>query len=279
MINIVISVLLLVSSAFAGGQDKKVIVKKVVVGDQSEHSNINVDANVEDGVCSIIITRDGETSEFSFDLEDENALAEIEEKIEALGLDAHVKALAFGDDSKYIIHAGSSDAAFLGVHLQDLTEQLRKYFKVKDGNGVLVSEVVEDSPADKGGIKAGDIIIKVDGTSIDGPKSLQKIIRSFKPDDKIKLTLMRNGRKKTISATLGEQENNFSWKNEFSGDNHKMMFFDVDTDIHKMDDHVKKQFKIMKKHKDESGELQEDLKSIRHELEALKKDIETLKNP
>ena len=279
MINMVLSALLLVSSAFAGGQDKKVIVKKVIVGDQSEHLNIDVDAKVKDGVCTIVITRDGETSEFSFDLEDENALAEIEEKIEALGLDAHVKALALGDDSKFIIHTGDSDAAFLGVHLQDLTKQLRKYFKVKDGSGVLVSEVVEDSPAEKGGIKAGDIIVKVEDTSIDGPKSLQKVIRSFNPEDKVKITLMRNGRKKTISATLGEQETTFGWKQALPGNGHKMMFFDMDTDIHEMDNPVKKHFRIMKRHKDESGELQEDLNSIRQELEALKKDIEKLKNP
>ena len=265
MINLVLSALLLASSAFAGEHDKKVIVKKVIVGDQSEDININVDAQVEDGVCTIVITRDGETSEFSFDIEDENAISEIEEKIEAMGIDVHVKALAFGEDSKFIIDAGSSDAAFLGVHIQDLTEQLRKYFKVEDESGVLVSEVVEDSPAEKGKVKAGDIIIKVEDQPIDGPRSLQRIIRSYKPKDKVKLTLKRNGRKKTISITLGEQENTFSWRQAIPGDDHKMMFFDMERDNHDFDDPVKKHFKIMKKHEGGRGELQEDLKSLRQE--------------
>lgn len=279
MLNMLLSALLFFSAAYAGGDEKKVVVKKVVIGDQSEDINIDVDAKVEDGVCTIIIERDGEISEFSFDIDDEDALAEIEKKIEGLGLDAHIKALTLGDESKFIIDAGSSDAAFLGVHLQELTDQLRTYFKIRDDSGVLVSEVVKDSPAEKGGIKAGDVIIKVDRKKVDGPKSLQKIIRGYDPEDKVKLTLMRNGRKKTVSAVLGEQESKFSWKHALPGDDHKMMFFDMDSDIHEMDDHIKKQVRIMKKQKGESVEFHEDLQSLREELEALKEEIEKLKNP
>lgn len=279
MLNTLLAALLLISTALAGGDDKKVIIKKVIVGDQTEDINIDVDAKVEDNVCTITITRDGETSEFSFDIDDKEALAEIEKKIEGLGLDAHVKALTLGDESKFIIDAGSSDGAFLGVHLQDLTDQLRTYFKVKEDSGVLVSEVVKDSPAEKGGIKAGDVIISVDMKEISGPKSLQKIIRSYEPKDKVKLTLMRNGRKKTVSAVLGEQESKFSWKHAIPEDDHKMMFFDMGSDIHEMDDHIKKQVRIMKKHKNESGEMHNELKDLREELEALKQEIENLKNP
>lgn len=66
--------------------------------------------------------------------------------------------------------------AYLGVFDGNLTKGLAEYFGVEDGHGVLVSEVAEESPADKAGIKAGDVIISVDGKKIDDFGDLQKAL-------------------------------------------------------------------------------------------------------
>ena len=117
-------------------------------------------------------------------------------------------------------------AGFLGVQIQDLSDQLSDYFKVKDGKGVLVSEVVEDSPAKKAGLKAGDIITMVDDENIENASDLTTTIRNYEPESKVSVSVIRNGTKKKLEATLGEAENSFMYKfgdlGEM-GDKHKMI--------------------------------------------------------
>ncbi len=103
-------------------------------------------------------------------------------------------------------------AGFLGVQIQDLSDQLSDYFKLNDGKGVLVSEVVEDSPAEKAGLKAGDIITKVDDQNIENAGDLTMTIRSYEPETKISISVIRNGKKKKLKATLDEAEQNYSYK-------------------------------------------------------------------
>lgn len=103
-------------------------------------------------------------------------------------------------------------AGFLGVQIQDLSEQLSEYFKVKKGNGVLVSEVVEGSPAAKAGLKAGDIITKVDDEDIENAGDLTTTIRSYKPESKVSISVIRDGKKKKLKATLGEAEQDYLYK-------------------------------------------------------------------
>ena len=69
------------------------------------------------------------------------------------------------DDVK-IFKFGDKTHGYLGVHLIDLSEQLGDYFGVSDGEGVLISSVEEDSPAEKAGIKAGDVVLTADNEKI-----------------------------------------------------------------------------------------------------------------
>jgi hypothetical protein len=118
---------------------------------------------------------------------------------------------------------------FLGVQIQDLSEQLSGYFKVKDGNGVLVSEVVEDSPANKAGLKAGDIITKIDDKDIENAGDLTTTIRGHEPETKVSVSVIRDGKKKKLKATLGESEQDFFYKFgnlenfKYPGNKHKML--------------------------------------------------------
>lgn len=103
-------------------------------------------------------------------------------------------------------------AGFLGVQIQDLSEQLSEYFKVKNGNGVLVSEVVEGSPAAKAGLKAGDIITKVDDKNIGNAGDLTTTIRGYEPEAKVSISIIRDRKKKKLKATLGETEQDYFYK-------------------------------------------------------------------
>ena len=91
----------------------------------------------------------------------------------------------------------------IGVSTMPLTKQLADYFGVPDAKGVLVTSVVEDSPAAKAGIKAGDVIVAVDSEKVEGAGDLARAINKKKEGDAI-LTVIRNKSQRTITVTPKE---------------------------------------------------------------------------
>jgi serine protease Do len=89
------------------------------------------------------------------------------------------------------------NSAFLGVSSR----------KAEKG-GATVLEVTPGSPAEKAGIKKGDVITKVNETKIESPEGLFETIHSFKAGDKVKVSFIRNGKEQTVTATLDKTENN-----------------------------------------------------------------------
>ena len=91
----------------------------------------------------------------------------------------------------------------LGVIIQDLTSELAEAFDIKPGQrGAVVAEVQDDSAADKAGIKAGDVVVEVDGKAVLSSAQLRNAIGLRRVGDKVKLTLLRDGKEKTVKATL-----------------------------------------------------------------------------
>lgn len=91
----------------------------------------------------------------------------------------------------------------LGVRLQKMNSDLGGYFGGTNGRGALVVEVVEDSPAERAGIKAGDVIIAVGSTNIDDPDDLIRAIAD--EEGRTSLTLVRRGSRRTVEAELGDR--------------------------------------------------------------------------
>lgn len=96
--------------------------------------------------------------------------------------------------------------AYLGVQLQELNKDLAPYFGVKENEGALILEVEEDSPAEDVDLKAGDVIIKVDGEAVADPEDVQDIISELEEDDKIEVEIIRQNRKKTVEVTLAKRD-------------------------------------------------------------------------
>ncbi|MDZ7263807.1 MAG: PDZ domain-containing protein [candidate division KSB1 bacterium] len=97
--------------------------------------------------------------------------------------------------------------AYLGVELFALNKDLAGYFGVKANNGVLILQVEEDSPAEKAGIKAGDVITKIDNEEVSEPADVQEILSELEEDDEVELELIRQNNKKTIKVKVEEREN------------------------------------------------------------------------
>ena len=96
--------------------------------------------------------------------------------------------------------------AWLGVEIEELNDQLREFFAVPENSGVLVKKVVQESPAEKAGIKAGDVIIKVADRDIKNNRDLVRSVNYYDPDEKVEITLVREKKEKSITVKLGEKE-------------------------------------------------------------------------
>lgn len=93
---------------------------------------------------------------------------------------------------------------YLGVQTFPLNEQLAAYFGVPEGQGVLVTEVMEDSPAEGAGLRAGDVILAVGEVEIDGPRDLRRAVRSHDPEETVPITVNRRGETHTFEVTLAD---------------------------------------------------------------------------
>jgi serine protease Do len=103
-----------------------------------------------------------------------------------------------------IMKNGKVTRARLGILPQDVTPTIARQFGVKDSQGALVGEVESDSPAQKAGLKTGDIILEVSGKPVYDANQLRNIISSMQPDSKVNLKLWRDGADRTLPVTLGE---------------------------------------------------------------------------
>jgi serine protease Do len=92
---------------------------------------------------------------------------------------------------------------WLGVAMQELTSELREQFGVDQG--VLVSQVLEGDPAEKAGIKSGDVIVRIGDREVRTPHDLQFAILSYDPGDYIEMHLVRDGKEKTIKVQVREK--------------------------------------------------------------------------
>jgi serine protease Do len=94
---------------------------------------------------------------------------------------------------------------WLGVGIQPLTPDLAKKFGVAEGEGVLVNEVFEKDPAAAAGIKPGDIIVRIDGTVVDSPNKLSRLIGALPPGAMSKIEVVRDLKYLTLEVPLSER--------------------------------------------------------------------------
>jgi len=98
---------------------------------------------------------------------------------------------------------------YLGVQVKNLSDQLQKYFEVD--HGVLIEEVMKDSPAEKAGLKAGDVISSINDRKIEDPDDLVRTINYYNPDEEVQVTFTRKGHQNEVRIVL-EEKPAFNWK-------------------------------------------------------------------
>lgn len=103
-----------------------------------------------------------------------------------------------------LVKKGKVVRGWLGVSIQKITPELSKQFNVKGDSGVLVSDAVENGPAEKAGIRRGDIIIEYDGKKTDEPSQIRNMVANTLPGEEHTFTILRDGKQLSIKATIGE---------------------------------------------------------------------------
>jgi len=104
-----------------------------------------------------------------------------------------------------LIKTGKVQRGFLGITPGDLNPALARQFKVPDIAGVLVNQVEPGSPADKAGVKQGDVLRTLNGQTVDGTARFRSLVAGMNPGSEITLGILRDGKAETIKVTLGEQ--------------------------------------------------------------------------
>jgi serine protease Do len=165
--------------------------------------------------------------------------------------------------------------SYIGVDLVDLSPQLASYFGLERDGGALVSEVSEDSPAEKAGIKAGDVIIAVGDDEVTGYGDVGEFIREMNPGDSVTVKVLRDKKELSLAVVVGKRDDEaFGYihqykpgsgydiylpkvKRQLRGSYDNLgVYFDKD----KLDDEMTRLRKEMQK-------MQEELKEIKRKME------------
>jgi len=97
---------------------------------------------------------------------------------------------------------GEVARGWLGVAIQEVTPEIARAVGLKEHRGAMVTSVYAGDPADKAGIRPGDIILRIDGQDIADTRALTRIIGSLKPESAVKVTVFRDGRSRSLTAVL-----------------------------------------------------------------------------
>ncbi len=113
-----------------------------------------------------------------------------------------------------LIEFGETKRGWLGVRIQTVTKDIADVEKLDEPRGALVASVAENSPSDKGGIKAGDIILEFDGKKINEMSELPRIVAETEVGKRVKLKVWRNKREITKEIILGRLETSEDFKSQ-----------------------------------------------------------------
>ena len=138
-----------------------------------------------------------------------------------------------------LVQNGKVVRGWLGVSIQELTPELSSQFALSDTKGVLVSDVMDDSPAKKAGLARGDVILEYDGKVVDTPTHLRNSVAQTPIGKKVPLKLLRDKKAKTIEVAIAEQPKSIARADgEESGDSASPAGLLADIEVRELTDEL-----------------------------------------
>ncbi len=117
-----------------------------------------------------------------------------------------------------LVRAGKVVRGWLGVSIQELSPELASQFGLSESKGVLVSDVLDGSPAKKAGLERGDVILEFDGKAVETPTHLRNIVAQTQVGKKTTVKFIRNKDQRTVDVTIAEQPKNVAQAGGDGGD-------------------------------------------------------------
>ena len=172
---------------------------------------VDIFEDVEEGAeCKLNILRNGEKKSFTAKLKpfEGHAYAfHVDEEDGDVLIDVFRTP---GDEKDFkVIRSSGINATtggkggYLGVQVKDLSPQLQEYFEVK--NGILIEEIMKDSPAEKAGLKAGDVIVTINDRKLDDYNDLIRTINYYNPEEEVNVSFVRKGNTEETKVVLGKK--------------------------------------------------------------------------
>ncbi|MEE4378761.1 MAG: DegQ family serine endoprotease [Candidatus Competibacteraceae bacterium] len=103
-----------------------------------------------------------------------------------------------------LVSYGEIQRGQLGVVIQDLTEELARAFNIRQTSGAVIAQIMPDSAAQRAGLRAGDVILAVDGKPVRGAGELRNRVGLLRIGEQVKLNIIRDGRRMTITAKISK---------------------------------------------------------------------------
>ena len=255
----------------AGLEEEDVVVAfdNTPVHSSSELSDMVDESRVGETVM-LTVYRDGEKKQVSLDI---GARSESDDEEEYEGSD---------DDQNwgiYMPHSGTRgyrfmerERPYMGVSLSGLSEQLGDYFGVKNGRGALITAVEENSPAEKAGLKAGDVIVAVNDEKVMDASDVSQLVNDMEAGETATVEIVRDKRDKTIKVEIGETKSPMNLGNLYwmPKDDQGLVL-----DLPKLKQQIPEMYRFDRNR--ESGDLQEEMDQLRKELQQLKDELKDLK--
>jgi len=156
---------------------------------------------------AIGISRDGQPQTLKAQLAERNKFANTDRSFNFTMPPVNIPAIHIPPINMPQIDVPSIDVIYSprrsGMMIENLTPQLGGYFGVKGGNGVLVRSVEKGSPAEQAGLRAGDVVVKIDGSAVNDCSDFTRLLRSRK-ENKASVTVMRDRKEQNLTLTLPE---------------------------------------------------------------------------
>ena len=211
----------------------------------------------EEKTVALTIQRDGEKKEFDAKLEKRKVSSFVKVWNDE---DGDVSVFFDGNHSRFpqpakikkhkILIGDHSKGGFLGVVGENISKQMFEYFEVE--YGTLIKKVVEESPAEEAGLKAGDVIYQVNDRKIEDFRDLTRTVNFYNPDEEVTIHYSRKGSKNSVKVKLAKREGHgYHFDVDFDGPNHA-------PDLMFLDEHDGKHINIKKKRiKGEHGKFED----------------------
>lgn len=110
------------------------------------------------------------------------------------------------------------DGGFLGVYAENINRENMGRYQMNQVRGVGVTQVVKDSPAEKAGLRKDDVILRIDGESVNSVRKLNRLVSEMAPDHSVRITVSRGGAEQEVTATIGKRSNSSMVQGLFRGD-------------------------------------------------------------